>query len=498
MFSSDKLTNNKYIISMDQLTDKNKIGSGTYGDVYSLYDNYAVKLFKDLSNSESNIREVSMLKYLNHPNIVKIKGYCNIDDNFLIIMEKAKFSLYYAIEDVKKEQRPYIIFQILSALKYIHSKNIAHRDIKPQNILIFNDIDVKICDFGCAKQGILQGDTHTEEVVTIWYRAPEVILNSGKYDYSVDIWATGVLLLQLICGEEFPLNGDCNIRQLFRIFKLLGTPNEKSWEGLSKLEHWNETFPKFKSNFDNIINKYDVTEDEKNILKQMLSWSPHRITANDALNHPYFNNIKSYFTNKYQIYQTEILETKNKEETEKNILDFNQYRQHLFGWLWNVYVEEQLRPSTLLTAYKLIDFYYSNIIPDNKTIKAIGISCLNIAAKIIDVCYFTNESLAEITDNLYTSKTIKNTSNNILQYFDYDLIPYIVYYTNNNLNNFDVICGMIISHETKNWEYQKMLFVSNMLINNETSLETELVLSSFNNLINIDLKNYLSFLFKKK
>ena len=75
----------KYTISMDQLTDKNKIGSGSYGDVYSLYGTYAVKLFKDVNNSESNIREVSMLKYLKHPNIVKIKGYCNIDDNNIII-----------------------------------------------------------------------------------------------------------------------------------------------------------------------------------------------------------------------------------------------------------------------------------------------------------------------------------------------------------------------------------------------------------------------------
>ena len=484
----------KYTISMDQLTDKNKIGSGSYGDVYSLYGTYAVKLFKDVNNSESNIREVSMLKYLKHPNIVKIKGYCNIDDNFLIIMKKAKCNLDFEIEIIKKEQRPYIIFQILDALMYMHSKNIAHRDIKPQNILIFNDIDIKICDFGCAKQGIVNGDTHTEEVVTICYRAPEVILNPGRYDYSVDIWATGVILLQLICGEEFPLNAKRNINQLFKIFKLIGTPTEKSWEGISKLEKWDETFPKFKSNFNNLINKYDVTEDERDILKQMLSWSPHRITACDALKHPYFNNIKSNYSDKYQIYQIDTFEIKNQEETKKNFLDFNNNRQILFEWLLNIYIEQELRQSTLLTTYNLIDFYYSTIFHDNTNVKAIGISCLNIAAKLIDVCSFTDECLAELTDNLYTPDTIKITSDNILRSFDYNLIPYIVYHKNDNINIFYIICGIIISHETKEWEYQKMLFIANRLINKEKSLETEIVLSSLNKIINTYLKKKLNFL----
>lgn len=484
----------KYTVSLDQLTDENKIGSGSYGDVYSLYDKYAVKLFKEVANSESNIREVSILKYLNHPNIVKIKGYCHIDDNFLVIMEKAKCSLYYAIKNVKKEHLPCIIFQILLALKYMHSENIAHRDIKPQNILIFNDVDIKICDFGCAKQGIANGYTHTDEVVTIWYRAPEVILNPGKYDYSIDVWATGVILLQLICGKDFPLTGDSNIGQLFRIFQLLGTPNEKSWEGLSKLEKWEETFPKFNGNLDTLLDKYDVSEDEKDILKQMLSWSPHRITANDALNHPYFAKIKYYYTNEYQMCQIGTLETKNQENTDENMLYFNQYRPILFGWLWNVYSEHQLRPSTLLTAYKLIDSYYSNIISDKKTIQAIGVSCLNIAAKLIDVSYFSNEFSATLTDNTYTPNTIKTTIDAILQHFDYNLIPHIFYHTVDNPDIVDIICGMMISPEIKDWNYQKMLFIANMLIRKETSLETELVISSFNKIIDTDLKNALRFL----
>jgi serine/threonine protein kinase len=480
----------KYTLSLDQLTNENKIGSGSYGDVYSFNDDYAVKLFNEAGNSESNIREVSMLKYLNHPNIVKIKGYGHINDNFLVIMEKAKCNLHSQMKNVKKEHRPCIIFQILSALKYMHFENIAHRDIKPHNILIFNNIDIKICDFGCAKNGILHGKTHTGEVSTIWYRAPEVILNPGKYDYSIDIWSTGIILLQLICGTEFPLTGDSNIGQLFRIFKLFGTPNEKNWEGLSKLKYWKEKFPIFKGDLNKILDKYNVLEDEKNILKKMLSWSPNRITAADAMSHPYFTKIISYYKNDCKISQTKTLKTKNQDYINK----FDEYRPILFGWLWTVSYFKKLQNSTLLTAYKIIDIYYSNVRPYWKTVQVIGISCLNIAAKLIDVQYFENDHIAELTDNTSTSEIVKITTSSILKYFDYNLIPYIFYYKFNNIDIYNIICGMIISPETRYWEHEKMLIISGMLIKKETSFETELVLSYFDKIIDTDLKKALLFL----
>ena len=108
-------------------------------------------------------------------------------------MEKARSDLQHVLDKITKEHRPYLIWQLLNAINYMHSFNIAHRDIKPSNILVFEGSEIKLCDFGLAKTGVVAGITHTSEVMTMWYRSPEVILNPGEYDCSVDIWSIGAI-----------------------------------------------------------------------------------------------------------------------------------------------------------------------------------------------------------------------------------------------------------------------------------------------------------------
>ena len=180
-----------------------KIGEGIYGKVYETKDGDVVKYFKD-PYEQSTIREIAILSSLQHPNIVKVKKYQTMKKSLIMVMEKAKGDLRQACQNITKQQRPYIIWQLLNAVNYIHSFNVSHRDIKPSNILIFNEFDIKLCDFGLAKPGFLSGATHTKEVVSIWYRSPEIILDEGNYDCSVDIWSIGTILLEIIFKDKLP------------------------------------------------------------------------------------------------------------------------------------------------------------------------------------------------------------------------------------------------------------------------------------------------------
>lgn len=120
-----------------------------------------------------------------------------------------------------------------------------HRDLKPSNLLVNPDVtQIKIADFGLARTMGVPLKTYTHEVVTLWYRAPEVLLGSKIYSTAIDIWSIGVIFFEL--AHKKPLfAGDSEIGQLFKIFRTMGTPNEESWQGFANLPEMKLTFPKW-------------------------------------------------------------------------------------------------------------------------------------------------------------------------------------------------------------------------------------------------------------
>nr|CAD7403913.1 unnamed protein product [Timema poppensis] len=177
----------------------------------------------------------------------------------------------------------HLVFQILSGVDFLHSHRIIHRDLKPQNILVTNTGIVKLADFGLAKTYDFEMRL-TSVVVTLWYRAPEVLLGQ-PYATSVDIWACGCIMAELF--RRAPLfNGSSEGDQLDKIFHVIGTPKESDWpENVSLL--WSSFIPRPAISLHTVIP--EICPNGQDLMQKMLRFKNiNRIDTGSALNHPYF------------------------------------------------------------------------------------------------------------------------------------------------------------------------------------------------------------------
>lgn len=195
-------------------------------------------------------------------------------------------------EGMKALQVKSYVYQILSGIAYCHSHRIVHRDLKPQNLLIDKDGMLKLADFGLARAFGIPVRTYTHEVVTLWYRAPEILLGSKHYVPAVDIWSVGCIMAELASlSPLFP--GDSEIDELFRIFRTLGTPTDQSWPGVSALPDYKADFPQWdRQLLSDLVPQLDALG--LDLLEKMLEYDPaRRISAKRALQHPYFDDVRS-------------------------------------------------------------------------------------------------------------------------------------------------------------------------------------------------------------
>ena len=285
-----------------------KVGEGTYGVVYKCRNKVNGELIalkkirlenEDEGIPSTSIREISILKQLHHPNIVSLNDLVHGEKKLYLVFEFLDHDLKKYLDLNNGPLAPQLVksylYQILLAIKYCHSKRILHRDLKPQNLLIDKNGRIKVGDFGLARAFGIPIKTLTHEILTLWYRAPEILLGQREYSTPVDIWSIGLIFFEM--AHRKPLfAGDCEIDQIFKIFQMYGTPTEMTWPGITKLPEFKLTFPQFKPKGMGAYNK-NIDPVGLDLLEKMLQQDPcKRISAKQALNHPYFDDLdKSSF-----------------------------------------------------------------------------------------------------------------------------------------------------------------------------------------------------------
>ena len=483
-----------------------KVSNGEYGEVMHIGET-AGKIFNSTFNP-STIREMAVLSYFDHPNIVKVLGYNLTTENnrLILIMEKANHNLEYKINSYNEEDRSIIIFQILNALSFLHKNNIAHRDIKPENILIFNILDVKLCDFGLSKPGVISGLTHTNEITTMWYRAPEVILDDGNYNVLIDIWSVGIILLRMILKEKFIMIEYYEITTLFKIFNLIGTPSEENWTGLSKMKFWKDSFPKMKGNIDEILSSVLISTNEKELLKKMLSYPLDRINAHDALCHPYFDNIKLKYYDKLKTIGCfrKVEHLKNICNLE-NISIFYEKIKILFSWLFEIRNELNISYSTLFTTFNIINKYIKTNIIKKTEIQLVGVACISIACKLLEVNLFNCSHWINTCAGCYTTKQLKKQILDILIYFNFNMLPIIILYkdsikdiilTKKDIFLNIICCSMLNNHILEKINFEEIIEYTTCIINDIKSPETTFLYLQIKNMkeckFKKDILNYIT------
>jgi len=280
-----------------------KLGEGTYGVVFKAVDLetqqfVALKKIRFDDDEEgipsTAVREVALLKEMNHPNIVELSNVIFHRSQlylvFPFLQNDLKKHLDYNKKQLSSTTIKSYIHQLFLGLEYCHRNRILHRDLKPQNILVSEDGELKLADFGLARTYTLPNRAWTHEVITLWYRPPEILLGCEVYGVEVDIWSLGCIFAELCNGHPL-FHGDSQICQIMHIFKILGTPNDGMWNGVSALKDFQHNFPKWKSkNWEQIAP--DLCDLGRDLLSRMLILNPYkRISAKQALRHPYFNDI---------------------------------------------------------------------------------------------------------------------------------------------------------------------------------------------------------------
>jgi len=178
-------------------------------------------------------------------------------------------------------------YQICAALEFCHARRIIHRDLKPQNLLIDSKGLIKIADFGLGRSFGVPIRAFTHEVVTLWYRCPEVLLGMKRYSCGIDTWSIGCIFAEMITKKPI-FQGDSEIDEIFKIFQVLGTPTNSQWEGVEELPDYKTAFPKWKpKNLKDLLP--DMEPSGIDLLQKFLIYSPAlRLSARKALKHPYF------------------------------------------------------------------------------------------------------------------------------------------------------------------------------------------------------------------
>ncbi|XP_078677279.1 cyclin-dependent kinase 17-like isoform X19 [Branchiostoma floridae x Branchiostoma belcheri] len=288
---------------MESYTKLDKLGEGTYATVFKgkskLTDNLVALKEIRLEHEEgapcTAIREVSLLKDLKHANIVTLHDIIHTEKSLTLVFEYLEKDLKQYMDDcgniMSMTNVKLFLYQLLRGLNYCHRRRILHRDLKPQNLLINEKGELKLADFGLARAKSVPTKTYSNEVVTLWYRPPDVLLGSTEYSTPIDMWGVGCIFYEMSAGRPlFP--GSTVEDELHLIFKTLGTPTAETWPGAMTNEDFlMYNFPHYEPEpLVNLAPRLDA--DGQDLASKLLQYEAKwRISADEAMKHPYFNTL---------------------------------------------------------------------------------------------------------------------------------------------------------------------------------------------------------------
>ncbi|XP_057972842.1 cyclin-dependent kinase G-2-like [Malania oleifera] len=292
----------------------NKINEGTYGVVYKARDKktgetMALKKVKmgRASGREgfpmSSLREINILLSFDHPSIVGVKEVVTDEsDGVFMVMDYMEHDLKGVMEKMKQpfstSEVKCLMLQLLEGVKYLHDNWVIHRDLKTSNILLNNKGELKICDFGLSRQYGSPLKPYTPLVVTLWYRAPELLLGEKQYSTAIDMWSVGCIMAELLLKEPL-FKGETEVDQLRKIYRTLGSPNEAIWPGFyelpgAKANFFNQPYNMLRKVFPaaSFTGSPVLSDSGFDLLSKLLTYDPDkRITAEAALNHIWFHEV---------------------------------------------------------------------------------------------------------------------------------------------------------------------------------------------------------------
>ncbi|CAA7388709.1 unnamed protein product [Spirodela intermedia] len=286
----------------DRYLKREVLGEGTYGVVFKAVDTktgqiVAIKKIRLGAQKEginfTALREIKLLKELKDPNIIELIDAFPHKGNLHLVFEFMESDLEAVIRDRNIVLSPADIKSFLQmtlrGLVFCHRKWVLHRDMKPNNLLIAADGQLKLADFGLARIFGSPDRRFTHQVFARWYRAPELLFGAKQYGPGVDVWAAGCIFAELLLRRPF-LQGVSDIDQLGKIFAALGTPTPAQWPDMVHLPDYVEYQfvppPPLRSLFPN------TSDDALDLLSKMLAYDPKtRISAHQALDHRYFTSV---------------------------------------------------------------------------------------------------------------------------------------------------------------------------------------------------------------
>lgn len=442
------LLSNK-IIDYYPATSLKSLGSGTYSKVelYSSKEKFVAIKFSVASVSDgldpSFLREAACLVKMSHPNVIGLQDvilYPNKNSSIALVLPLAKNNLYQMMDILSVTEKKLIALQILRGVAYIQSHGIYHGDLKPQNVLLYEADDLYfhkavITDFGLARAANCSSISSSLTFFTVIYRPPELFLG-GKYTKEGDIWALGIMLLELFTGEKKLLyvkdNDDDNTLSL--IFKIFGKPTEETWPGVSLYPKWYAFKDSPPYPLRNMRQLLDVsTLAYANLLNKMLQLDPKkRSNFNDLMNDSVFDPIRYYL---------EVPSLKANSIVSLNcgiyVLDHKApmltkpvYKHSLtqkLNWLISLQNKWALDYRTLILALYLFKYYVGS---NNADLDLSAISALILASKVTEAFPLYIEtalSLQELKNIPDISDKITNMERDILESYGIDLYASTTY-----------------------------------------------------------------------